>query len=90
LNRSEFYGPLHRPRTRALRVVKMHGDKTLQVMSSRGWDADATVLLYSSRPREELECLVDTSGAHGYIHKDIGFPGLVSSVNEWLAMASVF
>jgi twitching motility two-component system response regulator PilH len=66
----------------------MHGDKALQALSSRGWDSKATVLFYSSRPREELEQLVTTTGADGYIAKDIGFAAMVESVNEWLAKTS--
>lgn len=62
----------------------MHGDKALQALSSRGWDSDATVLFYSSRPREELEQLVGASGADGYIAKDVGFAAMVETVNEWL------
>jgi DNA-binding response OmpR family regulator len=63
----------------------MHGDKALQALSSRGWDSDATILFYSSRPREELEQLVGASGADGYIPKDVGFAAMVATVNEWLA-----
>ena len=63
----------------------LDGDQALRLLRARGFSANVIVLLYSSKPVDELTRLTKACGAQGFISKSEVGPTLVAKVNEYLA-----
>ncbi len=66
-------------------MPKMTGDRLVQEVRDRVGDNCCPLLLWSSKPPEELELLAQRSGADGFIHKS-GLPSeLLPIIRNYLS-----
>jgi len=58
----------------------LQGDKKVKLIKQRGNNRDIPILLMSSKSIDELQRLVESSGADGYIQKPFSPAALVNQV----------
>lgn len=62
----------------------LNGDRKVRLLKERESSRHIPVLLMSTKPSDELEALVKSSGADGYIQKPFNEAGLVSQVQRFI------
>jgi len=63
----------------------LNGDRKVRLLKQRESSSRIPILLMSTKPRPELEKLVHSSGADGFILKPFDETSLVERVTEFLA-----
>lgn len=63
----------------------LNGDRKVRLLKQRESSSQIPILLMSTKSRPELEALVQSSGADGFILKPFDEPSLVAQVAEAIA-----
>lgn len=71
-----------------VKMPALSGDSLVQIVKSQPDAHRCPLVLWSSKPPAELEKLVKTSGADGYIHKSAGADELAEKVRLFLGEVS--
>lgn len=65
-------------------VMPLNGAAIVSIMRSHSLLKDTTILMYSSRPLEELQAVAEECGADGYVQKSSSPELLVSEIQAHL------
>ncbi len=62
------------------------GDRSIAVLRDRGIQVSGLLILYSSKPKEELKSIAEKCGADGFIHKSVGQTEFMRRITDYLEL----